>query len=116
MRFIAWPPCSTLPAAARNHSSSLLPLTPSPHRTPAQGIAESNDKVVLATTGASFTVNVACNLFVSLTPLHWKNKLVGVAWVSASALVLSVGGLVARGKMLTGKIEGMEVTAARCVQ
>ena len=105
----------TLPPTPR-FLLTLSPLPSSVTAHAAQGIVESNDKGVLALTGASMTVNAACNLFVSLTPASSKNRFVGVAWVSASALVLSVGGLIGYCKMLTGKIEAMEVTAARCVQ
>ena len=75
---------------------------------------ESNDKVVLAITGTAATLNVACNLYVDIYPAS-GGALVGVAWVSAGALVLAVGGLIWRGKLLTGQIEAMEVTAGRYV-
>jgi len=57
-------------------------------------------------TGGSFTVNAACNLCVGVSSAAG-------AWANVSVVLTIVGGLLARGKMLTSKIEAMEVTAAR---
>lgn len=79
--------------------------------TVAMGVIESNDKVVLAITATSITFVVAYNVFVEQV----QDAGLISAWVSAGAIVLAVGGLILRGKVLSGKIEAMEVTAARYV-
>ena len=97
--------CSLSPAAAhrmkkRNEWFGVAFITVS------MGIVESNDKVVLALTGSAFTVIAAANAYKEL-----YGDSVAAAWAVAVMLVLAVGSLVYRGRLLTGKIEDMEETA-----